>query len=88
MKTAQWRFRQRLKAIACLGPRTCINFSFSVAMRFNQVSLLWPKTLMGSVYRLGGHLADLAPAATLFTPTDARRPRRQRQAYAYSSTRC
>jgi hypothetical protein len=29
------------------------------------------KTLMGNVYRLGGHLANLAPAATLFTPFDA-----------------
>ncbi|TGZ47886.1 Uncharacterized protein DBV15_08889 [Temnothorax longispinosus] len=26
---------------------------------------------MGNAYRLGGHLADLAPAATLFTPSDA-----------------
>jgi len=26
---------------------------------------------MGNVYRLGGHLANLAPAATLFTPFDA-----------------
>ncbi|KYM77098.1 hypothetical protein ALC53_12392, partial [Atta colombica] len=33
--------------------------------------LLLPKTLMGNAYRLGGHLADLAPAATLFTPSDA-----------------
>lgn len=57
---------------ACLGPELCINFSFrGILARRSSGPLLLPKTLMGNAYRLGGHLADLAPAATLFTPSDA-----------------
>lgn len=57
---------------ACLGLGPCINFSFrGILARRSPSPLLLPKTLMGNAYRLGGHLADLAPAATLFTPSDA-----------------
>lgn len=63
--------KSKPKSIACLGRGPCINFSFRGILSRRSPGPLLPKTLMGNAYRLGGHLADLAPAATLFTPSNA-----------------
>lgn len=73
--------------VACLG--RCAHRSLTFvgwALADCQLSLPLPnETLMENVYRLGGHLAELAPVATLFTPYTCRH---QRQSYVYSSIRC